>query len=263
MHLGHLSESCIGMRNALRIVMFLSLAGCSSGDPGVAAPTNAQQRSSAYQQAITSILSPIQACNQVLLQDENNAAAAALIPFHNSSLITVSHLSNAARPTEVERRRIVTFMQGIDRCWAGAIPALRSIDPVFADIAETDLREDRMIAADLSQGRLTLGDANRRMQSEDVRIRERRQAHMQQLGTHLWQQHNAELALRQNRAATQQAELAALGAQMQQLGQNFNAGAQANLYNSSAYRAPQVQSFAPPANTIVNCFQTGPIVHCR
>lgn len=57
--------------------------------------------------------------------------------------------------------------------------------------------------------------------------------------------------------------MAALGEQLQQMGRDFNASAQTNLYNSSLYRAPQVQNFAPPQNTIVNCFQTGPIVHCR
>jgi hypothetical protein len=65
------------------------------------------------------------------------------------------------------------------------------------------------------------------------------------------------------RRQQQSQELAALGQSMQQAGASFNQGAQANLYNASQYQAPQVQNFTPQGNAIVNCFQTGPITHCR
>jgi hypothetical protein len=120
-----------------------------------------------------------------------------------------------------------------------------------------------MIIADMAQGKLSLGDANRRLQSEYARATEVIQAHFQRVNAGFMQQHQQELAMRQAQAAATQAQMAALGAQMAQASREINANAQANLYNSRLYTAPQVPSFAPRPNTIVNCFQTGPVTHCR
>jgi predicted metalloendopeptidase len=165
----------------------------------------------AYEQVGSSAFAAVRACTEQLLQNSDNAAAAALIPLHSSSNISSAQLSNTSRPTATDMRRIVALQQGVAQCWAINGANLRSMDPALYSIIETDLREDALIVADMMQGRLTLGDANRRMQSEDARTGAQFEARMRQTAAAFAQQHRAELA------ATQ-AEVQA----MNQAVQNFN-----------------------------------------
>ncbi|EFH09994.1 hypothetical protein [Teichococcus cervicalis] len=245
---------------AAGLLLLLALAGC--GAPA-ASPTLGQQRAAQQQQAMDFAQDQLRSCTDRILQNPDNAAAAALFPLHNSGALTVAQLSNPARPTRAEMNRIIAFGQDFQQCWTSISPTMRAVDPGFASIVETNFRENSLIIADMAQGRLSLGDANRRMQAEDAGIKAQTQAHFQRRLAGFVQEHQAELAMRQAQAAASQAEMAAFGMQLQQMGRDINANAQSSLANSSAYRAPTVQGFAPPPNSIVNCFQAGPVVHCR
>lgn len=74
----------------------------------------------------------------------------------------------------------------------------------------------------------------------------------------------------QRRALTSQ-ELQVIGMRQQQEAMNMAALNASIAQMNAAYRppayptytAPQVQTYTQPQNAIVNCFQTGPVVHCR
>jgi uncharacterized protein YceK len=164
------------------------LSGCETG---------AQRQAAVYQQVSNSYSEAMETCLNQLLQNSDNAAAAALFPLDNPSSISIDQLSNTSRPTATDMRRIIAFKQGVDQCWANNGLNLRSTDPVLSSIIETNLRETNLIIADMARGKLNLGDANRRMQSEETQGNAKAEAHMRQIEADLLAQHRAELAERQ------------------------------------------------------------------
>jgi hypothetical protein len=207
-------------RFAVALAGLVLLGACSSGGGGGGweppAMTSAQQRMASYVSTMQTAGAGAKACSERLLADRDNAAAAAIFPLHDSNSLTVAQLSSAARPTQADLRRIVAFKASNDRCLSENLAPARALDPAFYGIVQQNMRENDLVIADMARNRLNLGDANRRMQSEDVGIRRQFEVHVGQVRTLFAQQHQAELQQRQAAQMQQAAEMQALNQSLQQ-----------------------------------------------
>ena len=159
--------------------------------------TNAQKQHSELRSSVDSASINVTACTKEV---QSRPQFSTIV--HRLSLTTespsVDHFVDSSRPTPSDARNIASYATEIRPCRAMMVSGLTSISPTLPAIFSAYHRDIDIVYADLIQGRLTWGDANRQISAIRTASQQRAVTVAEQVDAKLAAQHDRESTDRQN-----------------------------------------------------------------